>query len=145
MVKGVKYAIICFLLWICAPLLLSSLQFTINNVLIGNTFLYYLLIPALFFGLLAFFISNIKEDSKRVSLFYALMGFAVWFSPALYLLKDSKFFLSLSQTLQLSTIILPSVILAFLFFYIGKNKENPEKDITDLYIKHFLVTKKNPD
>lgn len=145
MKKGMNYAILIFLLWICSPLLLSSLKFAVENVIISDSFFYNLFTPALIFSIIAFLISNIKKDSIRIGLFYGLIGAIIWVSPAAYFINDFPESISSNIISRYLVIIIPALILSSLLYYIGKTKQQQNKDITDLYIKHFLITKKNPD
>ena len=140
MEKSKRYAVIIFLLWICTPLLLSSLLFAFNNRVATKIFFIYLIIPAIILSLIAYGISNIKKSALKVALFYGLVGASIWLSPAAYFLKDSELFLSFSLVVRFLIIFIPTLILGILFFLIGKNKENPEEDISDLYLKSYVYS-----
>lgn len=140
MTKAPRYAIVVFLIWTCSPFILAAIQAAISSVFVGLNFFFYLIFPALILSLVALGISRIKDSSLRVGLFYGVLGFSIWLSPAIYFLRDSQFYISLPIIIRNVILILPAAVLASLFFYMGKNKDNPQKDITDLYVKHALYS-----
>ena len=133
---GLKYALIVFAVWVSSPLLLGALVYLINSALLDPSFIFFLFIPAIILSLITYFLSTIKSSALRTGIFYSIVGVLIWVSPALYFLRTSDFYISHNTITKSLLILIPSIILAALFFYIGKYKvELESSDISDLYLK----------
>src|SRR3989338_5100191 len=101
MKKWANYGVLTFLLWVVSPIVLTAVVSLVNRLLIDFRFmLFNLLIPGMVLGILAMLTTNIKRKDLRVATFYSIIGFVIWFSPAIYFLTASPYYLALNNPLQ---------------------------------------------
>lgn len=138
-----RYPIIVFLIWITSPLLLAALISLFDSILVSpKSIVFSILVPGIVFALISYGSTKIKDKNLRVGIFYSLIGISIWFSPAVYFLPTSPVYNSLPSTLRILLILIPTLALGILFFLLGSHKAEPDKDISDLYVKSYLYSNK---
>ena len=138
--RGIKYAAITFLLWVISPLILAFLVYLINSTLLNSYFIFNLILPAFVLAVIAFGISHLRQKALRKGAYYSLIGAMTWASPSIYFLPGMSIYPSLSFISKLLIVIVPSLVLAILFFFIGKN-QNSEDNLSALYVKDYIYSK----
>ena len=138
---SIRLAGLVFLIWVYSPIILYALVYFFTDIIFLENFVSKLLIPAVVLSLISFFISRIEDKKIKIASVYSIIGAAIWASPAIYFLPASSIYSNLNPSLQVLLVLLPSSLLALLFFYIGKEKASSPTNLSSLYEKKDMYSK----